>query len=265
MFLKPGGLDCFYIDESGYNGLFVATALRVPMLRNTAAGWKFVWPDYLQKAELWRKELTKRHNIFRSTELHAFQILGRKGGYHKSHRNLSVEESYALYKDAVSWLSILPDNSIVTVAAKPGSLFYGAKDLEACFLGLFQRLRTHCASKDERTNGMLFFDEGHEEYNRYYRKACKYLPTGSMFDGATRNLPLSMFVKDGNFKKSHLSLFVQMADLVSYAALQKLRAELGFLDAKRKERKHHELYDLIPRRTINLKATTKREDGLVVL
>lgn len=70
-----------------------------------------------------------------------------------------------------------------------------------------------------------------------------------------------MFLKDANLKKSHLSLFMQMADLVAYSARLKLEHEAGKLTAKRIERGHHELYDMIPTSAINLRATNKRKDG----
>ena len=263
MLLRSGGLDCFYIDESGTDGWHVATAVRVPLLKSVAEDWTFVWPEYLDKADQWRKTLAKSHDIRRYTELHAFKIINRKDLMHKTNRNLSVEEAFNLYSDAVKQISFLPKNSIVTVAAAPNAQIFGKKGIEACLIGLFQRLRTHCYSKDEQTNGLMFFDEGHDEYTSYYRRACKYLPTGSSY-GEPRNLPLDMFVKDGNIKKSHQSLFIQIADLVSYAALQKLRHEANLLNAKRVERNHHTLYDLVNPAVINFAASTKRKDGIVV-
>lgn len=117
-------------------------------------------------------------------------------------------------------------------------------------------------------NGLVFFDEGHVEYIGHFRRAQKYLLTGSArgaWDGgrATVNLPLSMFPKDGNFKKSDLSYFLQIADLVAYAARLKLEQERGLLSAKRARRGHGGAYDAIPREVINLRATARRNDGIV--
>jgi hypothetical protein len=103
---------------------------------------------------------------------------------------------------------------------------------------------------------------------RLYRMAQKYLPTGSRFgrweDGKlTRNLPLSMFPKDGNVKNSGLSYFIQIADLLCYAARLKLEYEMGELAAKRIRRDHHTVYDSIPRAQLNTLATFKRRDAIV--
>lgn len=71
-----------------------------------------------------------------------------------------------------------------------------------------------------------------------------------------------MFPKDANIKHSDMSYFIQLADLVVYAARMKIEHEMGHLAAKRVQRGHHEVYDALPLQTINLKATTKRTDGI---
>jgi len=71
-----------------------------------------------------------------------------------------------------------------------------------------------------------------------------------------------MFTKDANIKRSHFSYFIQAADLVAYSALQKVKHEAGMLQAKRVNLRHHALYDLIPKLSINLAATRKRMDGI---
>lgn len=112
---------------------------------------------------------------------------------------------------------------------------------------------------------MVFFDEGNISYIRLYRMAQKYLPTGSKFGGwgskKTRNLPLSMFPKDGNVKISDLSYFMQIADLICYAARLKLENERGVLAAKRSQRGHHKIYDAISFSRLNRSATMKRRDA----
>jgi len=116
---------------------------------------------------------------------------------------------------------------------------------------------------------MMFFDNGHDEYIRFYRRASKYLPTGSRFyEGwasgkSTKNMPLNMFLKDANQKISEMSYFIQIADLVCYAAFIKLKHERGQLREKRVKRGHHTLYDFVPLTTINMKATALRKDGIV--
>jgi hypothetical protein len=266
MDLAPNGIDIFYIDESERHPLSVASCVKIPFLRPKAAdGWEFVWERYEAAATKWRRDLSKNHSIRFREELHGYPILGRKGQYHRTWRNLTHEEATTLYKDALATLTWLPDKSIMSTFATDKSELMGHKGIFAGLFGLFQRMRNQCG---ENVNGLAFFDEGHKSYIRLYRMAQKYLPTGSKFgawDGGrlTRNLPLTMFPKDGNTKCSDLSYFIQIADLVSYSVRLKLEHERGHLSAKRTVRNHHTLYDSIPRAKLNVAATMKRRDAIV--
>ena len=266
MDLAPNGIDLFYIDEFERHPLSVASCVRIPFLKpKQDGGWEFVWNDYLDYATGWRRDLSENHSIRFREELHGYQILGRKGQYHKTWRNLTHVEATALYTDALKNLTWLPDSSIMSSYATDQSELMGHKGIFACLFGLFQRIRNQCGI--ERINGMIFFDEGHKSYVRLYRMAQKYLPTGSRFGGweggrLTKNLPLTMFPKDANIKASDLSYFLQVADLVSYSARLKLENERGHLSAKRVARGHHSLYDSLPRSKLNLAATMKRKDAI---
>lgn len=263
--LRPEGLDIFYIDESVGNGHFISTAVRIPFLRPFDGGWSIVWEDHLDKAETWRRALSKKHHIKFREELHAQKLLKCAGCYHKSGRNLSPQEAFAVYQDALATLTFLDPGSILTSYATAKSSLYGTRGIEAGIGVLLQRMRTQCDA--ENRNGMVFFDEGHDEYINMYRRAVRHLQTGSAHGswssgGATKNIPLAMFTKDANIKRSHYSYFIQVADLVAYSALQKVKHQAGILNAKRVQRLHHTLYDVIPKTSINLAVTRRRQDGI---
>jgi hypothetical protein len=266
MDLSPNGIDVFYIDESERHPLAVTSAVRIPFLRPKQNGWEFVWDHYAAEATKWRRDLSRTHSIRFREELHGYRILKHQGYFHKTWRNLTPPEATALYKDALKTLTWIPERSIMSTYASQGSELMGHKGIAACLFGLFQRIRNHC--NHTSVNGMVFFDEGHKSYIRLYRMAQKYLPTGSRFGGweggkLTRNLPLSMFPKDGNMKNSDLSYFVQIADLICYATRLKLEHERGELAAKRIGRDHHTIYDSIPKVQLNTLATFKRPDAIV--
>lgn len=267
MNLQSGGIDIFYVDESAKTPLFTASAVAVPFLRPTMFGWKFVWQDYLKGAEIWRRNLSKRHSIRFRKELHAYELIKSQGRYHKKWRNLLPHEAWDVYADALASLNFLPPGSILTTYTTSTSQYAGEVGMGACLLTLFQRMRSQCNAR--KTNAIVFFDEGHTEYIRAFRKAQKYLPTGSAYGGwggkASKNLPLDMFPKDANFKHSDLSYFVQMADLVAYAGRLKIERERGTLANKRVVRKHHQLYDQIAAGVVNLKATKYRQDGIATV
>lgn len=265
MDLLSGGIDLFYIDESAKHPLYAATAVTVPFLRRSGfLGWRFVWPEYQKNVEDWRRALSKKHNIRFREELHAYQLIKGQGLLQRNWRNLMPDEAVALYKDAMATADFLPDGSIITAYSTDQSQFAGESGIGVCMLTLFQRMRSQCLAR--KTNGLVFFDEGNKSYITAFRKAQKYLPTGSALGGwdgkATVNLPLSMFPKDANFKHSDMSYFIQLADLIVYAASMKIQHERGTLAAKRVGRGHHEIYDSLPKSVINLKATKKRNDGI---
>lgn len=265
MNLASNGIDIFYVDESERYPLSVTTVVRVPFLRPSENGWKFVWHSYLEKAAVWRRALSKKHSIRFREELHGHKLMRTQGLYHKDWRNLSPLEATAAYSDALSTLTWLPDASIMSTYSTDQSELMGFKGIDACLLGLFQRLRTQCDKNG--VNGLLFFDEGHKSYIKNYRRAQKWMPTGSQVGWwergkATKNMPLDMFPKDANTKSSELSYFLQIADLVAYAARVKLENERGNLQKKRIEREHHKVYDAMPKTVINLRVTTRRADGI---
>ena len=268
MLLRPNGVDIIYIDESGRYPRFLATAVRVPFLRPSDEGWRFVWHDHHRRADDWRRALSRAHGIKFRKEMHGHEILGRKGLYLRGDRNLGVRESVQLYRDALHSLTFLEAGSVITTYAGDGRTVGGADGIEACMVGLFQRLRTQCSVND--VNALVFFDEGHDEYIRWFRRAQVHLPTGSMFGGwqdgrATRNIPFDLSPEDGNIKRSVLSYHMQIADLIVYAARLKIEDEDGALAAKRQARGHGTLYDAVPTAVLNLRSTRKRNDAIVPL
>lgn len=258
MRIQPGGVDIFYIDESGYRDLFTLSAIRVPFIRYENETANFVWHQYLRTAKEWRRALSNNYNVRFRKEIHGVDILQCRGLYHKANRNLRPDEALNLYREALTSLEIfdLQDMSF-TVLAQANSRLARQTGIHAGIMGLFQRIRRYC--DEHQRNGMIFFDGGHEkEYTKLYRQAAVYLPSGR--DG--NNLPLDMFVKDANFKRSDLSYFVQMADLVTHAANIKIRHENRLLQARRVRRAHHTLYDSISLQVLNTNVTTRRNDGI---
>jgi hypothetical protein len=140
--LRSGGIDIFYMDESIRYPNFFATVVRVPVLRNQENQWHFVWENAHDQAGQWRRLLSKRHNVKFRQELHAHEILGRKGLLHKQNRNLTVDESFSLYAEALSSLTFIEDGSIFTVASTAESNVLGNRGMDACLVSMFQRIKT---------------------------------------------------------------------------------------------------------------------------
>lgn len=149
-----------------------------------------------------------------------------------------------MYRQILGDVDFVPDGSIITVVGTRGPQMFGHDRLERVMYALFQRMRLQCNAR--RVNAMVFFDQGHPEYRALYRRATVNLPTGSHYNIEPRNLPLDMFVKDGNEKNSKFCQFTQLADLVAYAALAKLRHERNEMEPEQQALGLHTLYDALP-------------------
>ncbi len=258
MLLRPGGIDVFYIDESNDKTLFAVTAIAIPFLRLEEEQWNIVWPNYLAGAKDWRGAIAGELKIPRTKELHAWKLVSARGNYLYGSRQLKKCDAMTTYRQILALTAFVPDESIITVVGSRGPQMYGHERLERVMYALFQRMRRQCFER--QCNAMTYFDQGHNEYRRLYRKAQLHLLTGSRF-GAPRNLPLDMFVKDGNEKNSKHCLFTQLADLISYAALAKMRHEKGVMEQSQQDIGLQYLYDGLPERVKNLKAGGA--DGIV--
>ncbi len=260
MRLRKGGIDIFYIDESHDRKVYVVTAVAVPFLRQIEGQWTLVWENHLGAAKSWRKRMKNSYDVPRKKELHGNVLASGRGHFLGGKHNFKKPKANAVYRRILEDIDFLPESSVMTASTNRGRFLYGKDRLEAALTALFQRLRNKCI--DSNVNAITFFDQGHPEYRKLYRQAQVYLPTGSKYGSSTRNLPLSMFTKDGNEKDSKHCLFTQTADLVAYSAFLKLKGERGELEAWQKKLRLENLYDSIPAKLLNI-AVSHSGDGIV--
>jgi hypothetical protein len=261
MILSSGGLDTFYVDESHDKTLYVVTSIAIPFLRPRAGNWFIAWPEHFEAAKAWRKQIAENLKIPASKELHGTKLMSGRGNYLYGQRQIPREDAAYFYRSILQEINFIPDGSIITVAGIRGPTMYGEDRLTRVMHALFQRMRSQCHAR--QVNAMTFFDQGHQEYRDLYRKARVNLLTGSRY-GATRNLPLSMFVEDANEKNSKHCIFTQVADIIAFSALSKIRAERKLLDQEQLDLGFSTLYDAIPRGVLNAKAS-RQGDGIVRL
>jgi hypothetical protein len=268
MRLAPDGIDVFYIDESGDRDVFVMTAVAIPFLRPDNGGWSLVWEEHFVKVRDWRRRTSRAHGIPVRKELHGNSLASGRGRYLLGQHQLQRSKAVPAYRSILGDLGFLQDAAIITVVGNRQTRLYGHINLEAALFALFQRMRRACEATDRQ--GLVFFDEGHGEYRTLYRKARKYLPTGSSAGlwntgQASRNLPLDNFTKDANFKDSKHSFFIQIADLLAYAAFLKIKGEGASLAGWQAALRADDLYDAVPARILNTRASSKDPQGLVRL
>lgn len=246
----------------------VMSAIPVPFLRQVDGTWSIVWPDHFERLREWKRQLSRDHDIPVQKELKGSKLASGRGRYFKGKHQLQRPAAARAYRDALTNLGFIHPMGIITVVGMYESNLYGHGRLEAVLYALLQRMRKACEVK--QCVGMVFFDEGHGEYRKLYRKALIHLPTGSnrgdWGDGmASKSMPLDNFVKDANTKNSTHSFYTQVADLISFAALLKVRGEQDKLADWQRELELHTLYDSIPRKSLNTMASIKDPLGIVRL
>ncbi|MDE3081119.1 MAG: DUF3800 domain-containing protein, partial [Paracoccaceae bacterium] len=223
------------------------------------------WDEHFTAAVRWRKYLRDKHGIPIAKELKGRKLAKGENRYKEGKLPLYGPPAIQAYKDALKQLSFLPNRSIFSICATRGYQLYGHDKLEACLNAAFQRIETQ--NKLTGQTSLLMFDEGHGEYRTLFRKACRYLPTGSRTgswaDGrSTANKPLSTTIEDVNFKDSRQSHFIQIADMIAYATLLKVKSERGALTDKEKRLHLGTLHDAIPRNLLNTRVETGGRDGI---
>lgn len=268
MRLQEGGVDVFYVDESMDANVFAITAVSIPLLRMVDGTWMFVWEDQFNNIRDWRRRLSKTHGVPVRKELKGEKLASGRGRYRLGKHQFTRGQATRVLRDLLVDLDFLPEASIITVVGTKSSNLYGHSRLEALVIALLQRLRRACNAN--RRMGLVFFDEGHGEYRKLYRKAKVYLPTGSDRGGwadgkLSKNLPLDNFTKDANIKQSQHSFFIQLADIVAYSAFLKAKAEIGLLPDWQAGLGLGDLYGGIPVRVLNTKASRTDSLGIVRL
>ncbi|MBF6595652.1 MAG: DUF3800 domain-containing protein, partial [Thermaceae bacterium] len=248
------GIDIFYIDESCDKDFYAMTAIAIPFVRFTESGCQIVWNHYFESAQRLRKDMRLRYDLSTQKELKGSLLLSGHGNYKIRNQGFTKAQAVQIYKDLLSGLSFLPASSVISVVGTASTQLYGYKSLLAVLYALLQRMRRTCRTCQRV--GMVFFDEGHNEYRKLYRQSQKYLPTGSNLGTwetgrRIKNLHLDNFVKDGNIKDSKQSSFIQFADLVSFAALLETRSKMDVLTQWQKQIQAGDLYLQIPSSVLN--------------
>lgn len=264
-----------YADESDDQKCFVLSCVSIPIsqIREPASEWDRTtltndWQYYFEEVKKWRLALRDNFGIPIKKELKGSKLATGRNSYQGGRAPIYGSRAIEVYKSALQTLDFLPDKSIFSVSAVASYNMYGHRKLQAALYAMFQRLQRQMAPS--KCKIMIFFDEGHAEYRTLFRKACVHMPTGSARgawqDGSrSKSIPLSCTIEDANFKDSKSSWFIQIADLIAYATLVKLRGERGDLSEKEIRLGSASLHDSIPRRVLNVKVVTNGNDAIVRL
>ena len=244
----PDGLVSFYADESDDKVIYVISSVCVPTIGRTGDGYAVEWDDYVENARRWHSTLCRTFALNERKELKGAKLATGHNDYLDGGGRLHGERALEVYREALVGLTFLPPGSVFSVAATRDVAVNGQRKLGAALSALFSHMQRDCGVARQ---ALVFCDEGHDEYRQIFRSARTQAVADAGFPSA---------IKDLNFKDSRESLFIQIADLVSYACLARLREETGIAAASRTTRLHR----LIPTAQLSTSAGTS-PDGILRL
>ena len=120
-------------------------------------------------------------------------------------------------------LDSLPTRAFAITVDKRNKSVTPAGIFDLAWEGLLQRLdRT---STKEKATFMISHDEGENDaVRRWVRRSRRYLTAGSAYGAGALTNPARRLVDDPVARKSEQSYFIQLADLVAYAAFRSVVA-----------------------------------------
>jgi Protein of unknown function (DUF3800) len=176
-----------------------------------------LWPTAFDEMLAFRQRLRNTFKLPMRAEIKASSLLRNSGDLRAL--QLGPTSRHVIFRAHMQELDRLPARAFAVVVDKRPPL----RNRDSCFNlaweALLQRLER--TSTKEKATFMVVHDEGDEEaIRRWVRKARRYLTAGSAFGGGSLQHAARLLVDDPVLRKSHHSYFVQVADLVAYAAFR---------------------------------------------
>lgn len=124
-----------------------------------------------------------------------------------------------IYRAHLRVLSPLGVRAFAVVVDKRAGFTSPADCFNLAWESLLQRLER--TSTKEGTRFVVIHDEGENDaVRRWVRRARRYLTAGTAYGGGTIVAPASLLVDDPVARQSRHSYFIQVADLLAYAAFR---------------------------------------------
>lgn len=211
-----------YVDESGDTGKAGSKSFTLGCVLVEAKRW----PDVFDQVLGFRRFLRDRHGIPVRAELKANYLLSNGGPL----RSLGLSEAtrFSIYRGFMRLLPKLDLLAFAVVVRKDKCSFApGTRDSrDLAWEALFQRFERFTNKHvPEPTTILLVHDEGDGAYVRKAaRKARRFQSAGQKFGQGSLPVPARLMVEDPVSRASHESYFVQLADLVAYAAFRRIYA-----------------------------------------
>lgn len=212
-----------YFDDSGEAGLQVLGCVVVPdsqWLRTLDA-----WTDYRRwlRANFGLRMSRGRGNRV-PVEIHTTDLVTgakewRKLGLSREARVRALRAGLRLIGRNATVFGVAWDPGRKASASAPQL----SRPAVACWVTAIERLSTYSSRSAKGDFVTVFADRGYEElFRKEFRRMRRFHRVGSL-KGGTLAAAAPMMIDDPIIRDSRQSAFVQMADMVAYAALRELR------------------------------------------
>lgn len=201
-----------YIDESkdAASRTYIFSAIII----NTNA-WTTVYESLLK----FRRELKNSDGIYVRKELHAWKFTSGRGQLCPAPRFVSKARRCQIFREFMELAAELPGTILINSVCN---------DVQWALERLLNRINR--TMQELNSTAVLVFDEGdHVAITKMVRKMrlFNYIPSKYGFwldSGKTaKNIPLRLMIDDPFFRDSASSYFIQLADFIAYALMQKER------------------------------------------
>jgi hypothetical protein len=205
-----------YVDESGDDGERGSKSYVLGCVLIDSAQWSSVFDELIG----FRRFVRDRFGVPVRAELKADYLLRNRGPL--AGNPLSESARHALYRSHLRLLSKLGLGAFAVVIDKQAAFakFNQSRPVsDIAWEYLLQRLERSFRS----TEVLLYHDEGDEDnVRKRARKARRAGSAGSQFGTGQLRVPFRNLLDDAIPKDSSQSYFVQLADLVAYAAFRRM-------------------------------------------
>lgn len=205
-----------YVDESGNTG-DVSSGGSLTYALGCVLVDADLWPSAFDEMLMFRRRLRATFGLPMRAEVKANYLLRNSGDLRSL--GLGPGARHIIYRAHMRVLEALHARAFAIVVDKRGVHRPPAGHFDLAWEGLLQRLER--TSTAEKATFMVMHDEGEDDaIRRWVRRARRYLTAGSAYGVGSFQNSARLLVDDPVARRSKQSYFIQMADLVAYAAFR---------------------------------------------
>jgi hypothetical protein len=205
-----------YVDESGNTGAVAAGGSLTYSLGCVLVDVD-LWPTAFDELLMFRRRVRSTFSVPMRAEIKANYLLRNGGDLRRI--GLGPGARYLIFRAHLQMLQYLPARGFAVVVDKRATVKPPAGYFDLAWEGLLQRLER--TSTKEKATFAVIHDEGENDMIRkWVRRARRHLTAGSAFGSGSLRHAAGLLVDDPIARRSQHSYFIQLADLVAYAAFR---------------------------------------------